>query len=151
MKPWRAIGAALLGLATAFSGAASAADEVDWHDAASCTGRVCSVRGRVAEVADDGSAVRLYFDRERRDVCVTLVRSWLVAWPDYAGREITATGPVRRFRGLTEVAVRDPGAVRVDGGPPPPIEFESPEQDEASELREEIHRLKERVRELENR
>jgi hypothetical protein len=138
--------------ALALAALAWAADEVDWNDAAGCVGEVCSVRGRVVEVSDDGTAIRLYFDRDRRDVCVTLVRSWLVSWPDYAGREITAKGPVRRFRDLTEVAVLDPSAiVLVDGEPTPAIELESPARREAEELRDEIRRLEQRVRELESR
>lgn len=123
---------------------------VPWTEAPSCEGSVCAVEGTVARVEDDGAAIRLYFDAEERSVCVTLVRSWLVSWPDYEGRAIVATGPVRRFRGLVEIAVRDPSAIEV-AGPAPSVEFEAPEKKEAEDLREEIRKLEDRVKELESR
>ncbi len=135
--------------------AASAGTEpIDWADAETCVGEVCSVRGTVVDVKDDGTAIRLYFDEKRRDVCVTLVRSWLVSWPDYAGREIVANGLVRRFRDQTEVTVLDPGEITLAATavqPTPAIEFESPAKEEAQDLREEIRRLEQRVKELESR
>ena len=96
---------------------AAAQDTVDWQDAASCVGRVCSVRGTVAEVQDDGPVIRLYFDAARHDVYATLVRGWLVTWPEYAGHAIVATGPVNSFRAATEIMLRDPGAVVVLDAP----------------------------------
>lgn len=134
---------------------ARAADEViPWTEAADCVGRTCSVSGTVAEVENDGTAIRLYFDPQRRDVCVTLVRAWLVSWPDYAGRSIVASGMVRRFHDLTEVTVRDPGAIALSGPPAqptPPLEFEAPAKEDVQDLRREIDRLEKRVKELESR
>ena len=131
---------------------ASAADEVPWTNASECIGRVCAVSGTVAEVKDDGAAIRLYFDKERHDVCVTLVRAFLVSWPDYAGRQIVANGLVRRFRDLTEVTVHDPSEIKLaDAEPTPQIEFQSPEKEDVKELRDEIKRLEDRVKELESR
>lgn len=142
----------LVALALVAPALATATDTVSWSDAGQCIGRVCAVRGTVVDVRDDGTAIRLFFDREKRDVCVTLVRSWLVSWPDYAGREIVASGLVRRFRDLTEVTVLDPDEIAVPGAEPtPPIEFDSPEQEEVEDLREEIKRLEQRVRDLESR
>ena len=134
---------------------ASAADEViPWTEAANCVGRTCAVSGTVAEVENDGPAIRLYFDPKRRDVCVTLVRAWLVSWPDYAGRSIVARGFVRRFHEVTEVTVRDPGGIALSGPAPeptPPIAFEAPAKEEVQDLRKEIDRLEKRVKELESR
>lgn len=143
--------------------AAAEAEPIAWSEAQSCTGRVCSVRGKVAEVRDDGTAIRLYFDPQRRDICVTLVRSWLVSWPDYAGQEIVANGPVRRFRDLTEVTVLAPSEITLAGvanepapanevpAPEPATEPQAPEKEEVEALREEIQRLERRVNELEGR
>ena len=133
--------------------AAAAADEaIPWTRAGDCVGRVCAVSGTVAKVEDDGTAIRLYFDETRRDVCVTLVRAWLVSWPDYGGRSIVANGLVRRFRAMTEVYVHDPSDISFAGaGPTPGIEFESPEKEEVHELHKEIERLENRVKELESR
>jgi hypothetical protein len=145
----KAIAVAVLAL---FAVPVVAGGAIPWREAGSCVGRVCPVRGIVAEVRDDGSAIRLYFDEQRRDVCVTLVRSWLVAWPDYSGRDIVARGPVRRFRGLTEVVVRDPSEIELaEAQPTPVIEYQAPAQQELEELRDEVRRLKERVQELEVR
>ncbi len=132
---------------------AAAADEVvPWTTASECVGRTCSVSGTVADVENDGPAIRLYFDAKRRDVCVTLVRGWLVSWPDYAGRDIVASGLVRRFRDVTEVTVHDPSEISLAvPGPTPAPEFESPAQEEVHELRKEIDRLEKRVKELESR
>ncbi|MEO8602015.1 MAG: hypothetical protein ABI629_05510 [bacterium] len=109
--------AALAGLVLSAPAVAPAQDTVDWQDAATCVGRVCGLRGTVADAQDDGPVIRLYFDAARRDVYVTLVRGWFVTWPDYAGHAIVATGPVDQFRSATEVIVRDPGAVEVLDAP----------------------------------
>ena len=91
-------------------------EPIDWRDAASCVGRVCSVRGTVALTDNDGAAIRLYFDPERRDVRVLLMRGWLVTWPQYDGQTIIATGKVGRFRDHIEVSVLDPSKVVVVDG-----------------------------------
>ena len=131
----------------------AAADEVvPWTAATDCVGHVCAVSGTVAEVESREGAVRLYFDKERRDVCVTLVRSWLVSWPDYVGRNIVANGPVRRFRDLTEISVHDPSEITLtEAGPTPGIEYVAPEKEEVQDLRDEVQRLEKRVKELESR
>jgi len=142
----------LVALALLLPAVAQASEPIAWTAAEECIGRVCSVRGRVVEARDDGTAIRLYFDTEKRDVCVTLVRSWLVTWPDYAGREIVATGMVRRFRDVTEVTVLGPEEIALDlGEPTPAAEFESPEKRELEDLREEVRRLQKRMNELESR
>ena len=91
-------------------------EPIDWRDAASCVGQVCSIRGTVALTDNDGAAIRLYFDPERRDVRVLLMRGWLVTWPQYDGQTIVATGKVGRFRDHVEVTVLDPSKVVVVGG-----------------------------------
>jgi hypothetical protein len=139
-------------LALAAPALAAAVDPIPWTDAASCVGRVCSISGTVVDVEDDGTAIRLYFDKENHDVCVTLVRSWLVSWPDYAGRSLVANGLVRRFREVTEVTVHGVDEITLaDAGPTPAVEFESPEKQELRELREEMERMKKRMKELESR
>lgn len=105
------------------SGARAVAAEeeiVDWQDAARCVGRVCSIRGTVVEAEDDGPSTRLYFDAERRDMRVLLMRGWLVTWPSYVGHEIIATGKVDRFRDHVEMILLAPGDITVVGGLPSP-------------------------------
>jgi hypothetical protein len=91
---------------------------VDWRDAAQCVGRVCGIRGTVVETEHDGPSIRLYFDRERRDVRVLLMRGWLVTWPPYDGQTIIATGKVDRFRDHVEMILLDPRNVTIVGGEP---------------------------------
>lgn len=93
---------------------------VDWHDAAQCVGRVCAIRGTVVASETDGPTTRLYFDAERRDMRVLLMRGWLVSWQAYDGQTIIATGKVDRFRDHVEMIVLDPGAIAVVGGLPSP-------------------------------
>lgn len=99
---------------------AFAQEVVDWTDAASCVGRICSVRGTVVAQEDHGPVYRLYFDAARRDVYATLVRGWLVTWPSYVGHPILASGKVDRFRDSVEVMVRDPGNIDVLDAPQTP-------------------------------
>lgn len=155
-----------------------AQDPVDWHDAAQCVGRACSVRGTVAAEEQDGPVTRLYFDAARRDVYVTLVRGWLVTWPSYAGKRIVATGSVDRFRNDVEMIVESPNSiVLADATPadaptpalraPSPTAAEpsptaiaatptlvaptaAPTPGEADRLRERVRELEDRVRELES-
>ena len=107
---------------------ALADDAIDWTEAASCVGRVCSLRGTVVAQEDGGPFYRLYFDPTRRDVYVTLMRGWLVTWPNYVGHRIVATGPVDRFRDHSEMILLTPDAIAfldapdtptVDAAPPP--------------------------------
>lgn len=115
------LGARLL-TALLLAAPAAAQDVVDWPDAASCSGRFCSVRGTVVTQEDQGPVYRLYFDPTRRDVYVTLVRGWLVTWPSYVGHPILATGKVDRFRDHVEVLVRDPSGIAVlDASPTPTL------------------------------
>lgn len=114
---WSRSAAAALLAAWCCGSVAAAQDTVDWQDAATCIGRVCGVRGTVAEAQNEGPVIRLYFDAARRDVYVTLVRGWFVDWPDYAGHAILATGPVDRFRDQIEVMVRDPDGITVLDAP----------------------------------
>jgi hypothetical protein len=110
---------------------------IDWREAASCVGHVCAIRGTVAVTDPDGAAIRLYFDAQRRDVRVLLMRGWLVTWPQYDGQTIVAIGKVGRFRDHIEVTVVDPRDVTVVGqdvatpatptgstpSPPPPTQL----------------------------
>lgn len=141
----------LLAILCAAPAAVLADGTVPWTDAGTCLGRVCSVSGKVTQVEEQAGAIRLYFD-DKREICVTLIRSWLVSWPNYEGRSIIANGMVRRFRDLTEISVHDPGEIAMaDAEPTPAIGFESPEKQEVKELRQEIDRLEQRVKELESR
>jgi hypothetical protein len=138
--------AALFLLSTA---ACAAPLATEWQRAADCVGEICAVSGSVASVEESAGAIRLYFDDARRDVRVNLVRGWLVSWPDYRGRAIVATGPVRRFREFVEITVHDPAAIQVAGDPP--AATPAPAQEEVQELRDEIRRLQRRVDELEEK
>lgn len=109
--------AAALAVAALLAVAAGAQETVDWRDAGTCVGRVCTVRGTVNAVKDDGPVIRLYFDPEQRSTYITLMRGWFVNWPDYGGHLIAATGPVDRFRDQVEMIVRDPDAIAVLDGP----------------------------------
>ena len=130
---------------------------VDWTDAARCAGRSCTVRGTVVGQEDVDGAIRLYFDRERRDVSVLLVRSLLVTWPNYVGQEIAVTAMVRTFRNEVEVVARRPKDIAIAvaatpaaasapqvgaGSPTPPAA-------EVERLRHRVEELEDRVRELE--
>jgi len=149
---------------------------IDWREAASCLGHVCAVRGTVAVTDPDGAAIRLYFDAERRDVRVLLMRGWLVTWPQYDGQTIIATGKVGRFRNHIEITVMDPRDVVVVGQtaaantaatlppappaplatpvvpPPPPVQAQQPPPTPPpSPPESEVEELRQRVRELEER
>jgi hypothetical protein len=115
------LAAARVAFLVAFSLAAALGgpeETVDWREAAQCVGRVCAVRGTVAVSEDDGPTIRLYFDAERRDVRVLLMRGWLVTWPHYDGATIVATGKVHRFRDHIEMIVLSPDNVEVLDGMP---------------------------------
>jgi hypothetical protein len=140
------------------AGAAGAQDEVvDWHDAAQCVGRVCGVRGTVAAVENDGPSIRLYFDAQRRDVRVLLMRGWMVTWPDYQGETIVATAKVQRFRDHVELIVLTPDNITVLGPEPSPTleptpsPGPSPSPGEVEELRQKVRELEQRLRDMENR
>jgi hypothetical protein len=149
---------------------AAAAETVDWREAARCAERICTVRGTVAAQEDEDGVIRLYFDPSRRDVSVLLVRSLFVTWPSYVGREIAATGEVRRFRNEVEVVASTLRAVAIvgaapsapsapaaeptptdapapTGGPPPSPTSADPE---VERLRRQVERLEQRVHELED-
>ena len=132
--------------------AARAAETVDWRDAAQCIGRVCSLRGTVAVSDTDGPTIRLYFDEQQRDVRVLLMRGWLVTWPAYEGRTIVATGKVDRFRDHVELIVVNPNDVQlVDAAPSPsptPGGAPSPTPGEVERLRQRVRELEQRLREL---
>jgi hypothetical protein len=126
---------------------------VDWRDAAQCIDRVCALRGTVALVEDDGPTFRLYFDRERRNVRILLLRGWLVTWPGYEGATIVARGRVQRFRDHVEMLVTDPSNVTVlDATPsPPPSPGPSPTPGELEKLRQRVQELEQRLRLWEGR
>lgn len=154
-----------------------APEVVDWQDAAKCVGRVCGIRGRVVTTENDGPSIRLYFNPDRRDARVILMRGWLVTWPSYEGQTIVATGTVDRFRDHVEVIVLDPREVAVLGPTGSPVADVSPvptlapspapnaaptaaataapspsptqPASEVDELRQRVRELEERVRELE--
>lgn len=153
---------------------------VDWHDAAACVGRVCAIRGTVAEVEVAGPTHRLYFSTGDRTVRIVLMRGWLVTWPDYDGRTIVATGTVDRFQDHVEMIVRDPSRVVVEDSTtelasppatiastpaprpaaaspaepsqtPEPLATATPTAPEVDQLRERVRELEERIRDLEGR
>jgi hypothetical protein len=115
MRCFASLGVALA--AALLASGAGAQETVDWRDAGTCVGRVCTVRGTVNAVKDDGPVIRLYFDPAQRNVYITLMRGWFVTWPDYGGHLIAATGPVDRFRDHVEMIVHDPGAIAVLDAP----------------------------------
>lgn len=147
--------------------ATSAEETVDWLDAARCVGRVCTVSGRVATQEDDEGVTRLYFDGERRDVSVLLVRSLFVTWPNYSGRDVIVTGRVRRFRDQVEIVVDRPRSIETTGETPSPVADPTPsaarvpdvddvppaadpmlESSEVERLRRQVQQLEQRLREL---
>lgn len=119
--------------------------------APTCVGRVCSIRGTVVAQEDGGAYYRLYFDAERRDVYVTLMRGWLVNWPGYVGHAIVATGPVDRFRDDTEMILRTPDAIALLDAPftPVPGAATPTPDDEVQELRDRVRSLEEKIERLE--
>ena len=139
-----------------------AEETVDWADAASCVGRICTIRGTVVAMEDHGPTYRLFFDASRRDVYVTLMRGWLVSWPDFVGHPIAATGALDQFQGATEMIVRAEDAVRqLDAPPTPSAETPNPEAQsptvptaaptgELGQLREDMRRLQEKIEQLES-
>jgi hypothetical protein len=148
-----------------------AQEVVEWTDAASCVGRICTMRGTVVAMEDRGPTYRLFFDGERRDVYLTLMRGWLVTWPDFVGHAIAATGPVDRFQGDTEMIVRardavvilDPAATPTAAAPttvpttePTGVPTTEPTAaptpaptGELERLREDMRRLQEKIDQLE--
>lgn len=143
--------------------AARADDVVDWTDAARCIDRVCSLRGRVVAQEDGaGPFSRLYFDPERRDVYITLMRGWLVTWPSYVGHTIVATGPVDRWRDHSEMILLTPDAIAfLDAPEAPDAPSAAPPASagaaatatpngEVEELRERVRSLERKIQELES-
>lgn len=132
--------------------APAAADEaIDWTDAASCVGRICSLRGTVVAQEDGGAYQRLYFDRERRDVYVTLMRGWLVTWPSYVGHSIVATGQVDRWQDQSEMILKTPDAIVLLDVPDtatPGVATPTPAS-EVQELRDRVRSLEEKIEQLE--
>jgi hypothetical protein len=130
---------------------AAADDVVDWTDAGICIGRVCSIRGSVVAQEDGGAYQRLYFDAERRDVYVTLMRGWLVTWPSYVGHSIVATGPVDRWRADVEMILRTPDAIALLDAAETPLRgapTPTPAR-EVEELRDRVRSLEEKIERLE--
>lgn len=130
---------------------ALADDAVDWRDAARCVDRVCSLRGTVVAQEDGGPYYRLYFDAERRDVYVTLMRGWLVTWPSYVGHAIVATGPVDRWRDHSEMILLTPDAIALLDAPDAPVAGAPPPTatSEVEELRERVRSLEQKIEQLE--
>ncbi len=142
-------------LLTCFSQApaARAQDPIDWRAASTCVDKVCAVAGTVAVAEDDGAVIRLFFDAERRDVAVVLLRAWFTTWPHYAGQQIVATGYVQRFRERTEVVVRTPDAIAVRAPQPPAsptlVAVPTDPPPTVAPTPAEVERLRQRVRDLE--
>jgi hypothetical protein len=107
---------------TFFLAAPVRADEaIDWTEAPTCIGRVCSLRGTVVAQEDGGPFYRLFFDADRRDVYVTLMRGWMVTWPSYVGHSIIATGTVDRWRDHSEMILLTPDAIVFLDAPDTPV------------------------------
>jgi hypothetical protein len=122
-------------------------DVLDWTAAPGCVGRVCSLRGTVVAQEDGGAYYRLYFDADRRDVYITLMRGWLVSWPSYVGHAIVATGPLDRWRDHSEMILLTPDAIAVLDAPDTPAATPS---SEVEELRARVRSLERRIQELES-
>jgi hypothetical protein len=141
-------------LVCAAARAFAAAPAVDWSDAPRCAGRLCTVRGTVVAQEDVNGVIRLYFDRERRDISVVLVRSLFATWPNYVGQEIAVTGMVRTFRKIVEVVARRPRDIAVAGvATPGAVEAPTPKVGAGAPTPQavEVERLQHRVEELEGR
>ena len=132
---------------------AVAEEPIEWTDAPSCVRTFCSIRGTVVAQEDGGPFYRLYFDAERRDVYVTLMRGWFVDWPNYVGQRIVATGPVDRWRESTEMILKTPDAIVSLDPPPtdtPAVVTPSPTpSDEVGRLRDKVRSLEEKIERLE--
>ena len=129
------------------------ADEaIDWSDAPSCVDRVCSLRGTVVAQEDGGPYYRLYFDAERHDVYITLMRGWMVTWPSYVGHTIVATGSVDRWRDHSEMILLTPDAIAfLDAADTPVPGASTPTPNgEVQELRDQIRSLEEKIQRLES-
>lgn len=164
-RTYARLGAALAATAVWLGGLPAGGEApLEWSEAARCVGRACAIRGTVVAQEDDGPVYRLYFDAQRRDVYVTLMRGWLVTWPDYTGRTIVATGHVDRFRDQVEMIVRTPDAIAfLDAPPTPAPPTAAPPTADAlpatpvpatpvpTVAASEVERLRERVRSLEQR
>ncbi|MFN8642670.1 MAG: hypothetical protein U0802_13835 [Candidatus Binatia bacterium] len=100
---------------------------------------------------DGGQYQRLYFDAERRDVYVTLMRGWLVTWPRYVGHTIVATGAVDRWRDQSEMIVKTPDAIALLDVPdtPAPSTATPAPNGEVQELRDRVRSLEEKIEQLE--
>jgi hypothetical protein len=128
------------------------ADEaIDWSAAPSCLGRVCSLRGTVVAQEDGGPYYRLYFDAERHDVYITLMRGWMVTWPSYVGHTIVATGSVDRWRDHSEMILLTPDAIALlDAADTPIPGAPTPTPNgEVEKLRDQIRSLEEKIQRLE--
>src|SRR6185295_15662445 len=123
------------------------------QNAGACVGRVCALRGTVATAENDGPTIRLYFDAERREVRILLMRGWFVTWPQYEGATIVARGKVHRFRDHLEMIVLSPSDITVlDSLPlPTPSPGPSPTPGELERLRERVRELEQRLRDTEGR
>jgi len=151
-----------LALLTLLAASARADEAIDWTEAASCVGRFCTIRGTVVAMEEHGPTYRLFFDATRRDVYVTLMRGWLVNWPDFVGHPIAATGAVDQFQDATEMIVRAQDAVRqLDAPTTPSADASSTEAPrptvptaaptgELGQLREDMRRLQEKIEQLES-
>ena len=103
------------------------ADEViDWSAAPSCVDRVCSLRGTVVAQEDGGPYYRLYFDAERHDVYITLMRGWMVTWPSYVGHAIVATGSGRSLARSQRDDPPHPDAIAMLDAPDTPVPDATP-------------------------
>ncbi|MGH7790562.1 MAG: hypothetical protein ACRERC_27120 [Candidatus Binatia bacterium] len=152
-------------------------EPVPWAEApARCEGWLCAVSGTVVASQDTGAVVELYFDSQRRDAYVTLVKGWTVDWPSYVGHPIVATGRVRQYKGAIEIMVKDPSAIIMldaltpapamatespaptgtpvpdaTSTPPPAPPSASPAPGEVDQLKKKVEDLEQRLRELEER
>ena len=141
------------------------ADEaIDWTEAPNCIDRVCSLRGTVVAQEDGGPFYRLYFDAERHDIYITLMRGWMVTWPSYVGHTIVATGAVDRWRDHSEMILLTPDAIVFLDAPDTPVPDFTPiapaptavpvaatptASDEVEQLRDRVRTLEEKIERLE--
>ena len=111
------------------------------------------VSGTVRSAHVDGATVRL--DLADADAPqVVLIVGWLSGFPAtpeqyYLGREISARGALRSFRGVREVQVRDVADLTVVSSPTGGDESGAATATEVEKLREQVRTLEQRVQELE--
>jgi hypothetical protein len=127
--------------------AATTAEAIPWHDARRYVGEERVVEGEVVAVRREGNVLRLVFDPDPNSFSVALIIGLLSPLPAdpeavYRGRTVRAYGRIRRFRGATEMVIRDPTRIilvepTVDAARMPAVRIDQ----RLNELEERVERL----------